>query len=65
MSEDERQFILLFDDMKVKGGLVFRKSTGQLIGFCDVGRANCDIVFFHHLVKGVQVIKLLATCLHL
>ena len=41
--EDEQQFTLLFDEMKVKGGLVFRKSTGQLVGFCDLGQANRDI----------------------
>ena len=43
ISEDERQFTLLFDEMKVKGGLVFRKSTGRLVGFCDLGQANRDI----------------------
>ena len=41
--EDERQFTLLFDEMKVKGGVVFRKSTGQLVGFCDLVQANHDI----------------------
>ena len=43
VSEDERQFTLLFDEMKVKGGLVFRKSTGRLVGFCDLGQANHEI----------------------
>ena len=43
MSESERQFTLLFDEMKVKGGLVFRKSTGRLVGFCDLGQANHEI----------------------
>ena len=43
VSEDERQFTLLFDENKVKGGLVFQKSTGQLVGFCDIGQANRDI----------------------
>ena len=36
VGEDERQFTLLFDDIKVKGGLVFRKNTGRLVGFCDI-----------------------------
>ena len=58
VSEDERQFTLLFDEMKVKGGLVFRKSTGRLVGFCDLGQANRDIdCLFHPLVKAVLVIK--------
>ena len=43
VSEDERQFTLLFDEMKVKSGLVFRKSTGRLVGFCDLGQANHEI----------------------
>ena len=43
VSEDERQFTLLFDEMKVRGGLMFRKSTGRLIGFCDLVQANRDI----------------------
>ena len=43
VSEEERQFTLLFDEMKVKGGLVFRKSTGRLVGFCDLGEANHEI----------------------
>ncbi len=49
VSEDERQFTLLFDEMKMnfKGGLVFRKSTGRLVGFCDLGQANHEID--HHI----------------
>ena len=43
MNEDEKLFTLIFDEMKVKGGLVFRKSTGRLIGFCNLGQVNHDI----------------------
>ena len=43
MNEDEKLFTLIFDEMKVKGGLVFRKSTGRLIGFCNLGQVNRDI----------------------
>ena len=43
VSEEERQFTLLFDEMKVKGGLVFRKSTERLVGFYDLGETNHEI----------------------
>ena len=29
--------MLLFDEMKVKDGLVYAKYTGELIGFIDLG----------------------------
>ena len=43
MNEDEKLFTLIFDEMKVKGELVFRKITGRLIGFCNLGQINRDI----------------------
>ena len=41
--DDQKQYILLLDEMKVKTGLVFSKSTGELVGFSDLGSANHDI----------------------
>ena len=34
---------LSMDEMKLKGGLVFNKHTGNLCGFVDLGNANRDI----------------------
>ena len=31
MNADEKLFTLVFDEMKVKGGLVFRKSTDKIL----------------------------------
>ena len=42
-TDDQKQYILLLDEMKVKTGLVFGKSTGELVGFSDLGSANNDI----------------------
>ena len=42
-SVDQRQYVLLLDEMKVKTGLVFSKSSGELVGFADLGSANRDI----------------------
>ena len=42
-SDDQRQYVLLLDEMKVKTGLVFSKSSGELVGFSDLGSVNRDI----------------------
>ena len=39
----QKQYILLLDEMKVKTGLIFSKSTGELAGFSDLGSANHNI----------------------
>ena len=59
VSEDERQFTLLFDEMKVKGGLVFQKSTqGDLLDFVTlVKRIMISIIFLHPLMKAVLMVK--------
>ena len=36
----DNQFALIMDEMKIKRGLVFRKHTGKLVGFCDLGTVN-------------------------
>ena len=40
---EERQFALVMDEMKIKHGLVFRKHTGDLVGFCDLGTVNQEL----------------------
>lgn len=36
----DKQFALTMDEMKIMHGLVFRKHTGELVGFCDFGAVN-------------------------
>lgn len=43
MSVSEKHFTLSIDEMKIRSGLVFRKSTGELVGFCSPGEANNDL----------------------
>ena len=37
MKGHENQIILLFDEMKIKSGLVYSKSSGRVIGFTELG----------------------------
>ena len=34
---------VMFDEMKVKSGLVFNKQSGRLVGFVDLGTLNSDL----------------------
>ena len=38
--QQDKQFALIMDEMKIKSGLVYRKHTGELVGFCDLGKVN-------------------------
>ena len=31
------------DEMKIKSGLAFSKSSGKLVGFCDLGSVNSEL----------------------
>ena len=31
------------DEMKIKSGLAFSKSSGKLVGFCDLGTVNSEL----------------------
>jgi len=42
-SEFERNITICFDEMQIKSDLVYRKSTGQLIGFTELGEVNDEI----------------------
>ena len=44
--------IVLFDEMYVKQGLVFEKSTGALFGFTDLGEINNQLDEFEAHLKG-------------
>ena len=34
---------LIFDEIKIKSGLVFRRSTGKLVGFTEMGELNEEL----------------------
>ena len=40
IDEFEKNVSLIFDEMKIKSGLVFSKTTGTLVGFCETGEIN-------------------------
>ena len=44
--------VVLFDEMYVKQGLVFEKSTGALFGFTDLGEVNNQLDEFEAHLKG-------------
>ena len=39
----EQKVSLIINEVKVKSGLVFTKSTGQLVGFIDLGKVNEEL----------------------
>ena len=43
MQTYEKQFALSMDEMKIRSGLVFKKDTGELTGFCNLGQVNHDL----------------------
>ena len=42
----EKNFSLIFDDMKTKSGLDFSKTAGKLVEFCEMGGINGEIKKF-------------------
>ena len=43
LEEYEKYVCVIFDEVKVKEGLVFNKHSGQIIGFIDLGSVNSSI----------------------
>ena len=43
MEESKKHFALSMDEMKIRSGLVFKKETGELTGFCNLGGVNQDL----------------------
>ena len=43
MQTFEKQFSLSMDEIKIRSGLVFKKDTGELTGFCNLGQVNHDL----------------------
>jgi len=44
--EYQREVVIAFDEMRIKSDLVYRKSTGQLIGFTELGDTNDELRIF-------------------
>ena len=42
----QRYVLIMFDEMKIQSNLVFEKSTGELIGFLDLGDPNVNYANF-------------------
>ena len=51
LSEYDKNISLLFDEMKMKSGLVFSRSTGCLVGFTDLGDINNELKKFNRFVE--------------
>ena len=45
----ERNVALVFDEMKIKSGLVFCRTTGKLVGFTEMGKINDEMEEFGRL----------------
>ena len=52
MEPRDHNVALLFDEMRIKSGLVFSKATGKLVGFCDMGNVNNELNKFDKYFKG-------------
>lgn len=48
----QKLVVLLLDEMHIREGLVFEKSTGRLIGFVDLGDINNHLLAFEDAIKG-------------
>ena len=49
-----KKFCLLMDEMKIKGGLAFSKSSGKLVGFSDLGTINSEMDDLRSYLSGDQ-----------
>ena len=43
LKEFEKNVSLIFDEIKIKSGLIYKKSSGKLIGFTEMGELNESI----------------------
>ena len=46
----KKNVILLFDEMKVKAGLIFNRSTEKLTGFVELGKFSTSNLLFLHCI---------------
>ncbi|XP_057290356.1 uncharacterized protein LOC130613056 [Hydractinia symbiolongicarpus] len=52
LDDHQKNVSLIYDEMKIKADLVFRQSTGQLVGFTDMGDINDELVEFQKRAEG-------------
>ena len=48
LSEGKRYVTILLDEMKIKEDIVYDKITGNMIGFCNLGSINDDLMKCEH-----------------
>ena len=56
-----RYLVLIFDEIKIKEGLVYHKHTGQVVGFVHLGEVNNDLETLERRVNGVADEPTIAT----
>ena len=61
LKEFEKHIILLFDEMKIKSGLVYSKSSGTISGLMELGDINEELNEFDRAINGVNQEKKLAS----
>ena len=52
MEPRDHNISLLFDEMRIKSGLVFSRATGKSVGFCDMDHVNDELNKFDRYFKG-------------
>ena len=57
----QRNVGLLYDEMKIKSGLVYNRHNGKLIGFTELGNINNELEEFKNKIEGDIEHKPLAT----
>ena len=61
LKEFEKHIILLFDEIKIKSGLVYSKSSWSIIVFTKLGDINEELNEFDRAINGVNQEKKLAS----
>ena len=61
LKEFEKHIILLFDEMKIKSGLMYGKSSVTVVGFAELADINEELNEFDRAVNGVNQEKKLAS----
>lgn len=52
--ERERCIMLLLDEMHIRQDLVFDKHSGEMIGFCNLGEVNNQLLDFEQSLSGSE-----------
>lgn len=54
LKEYDKNVSLLFDEMHIKAGLVYNRSSGRIIGFTDLGEINTELDKFGSKIKNID-----------